>query len=81
MLLSRENLEDRTGTGKPQTRLVILDQDSRMGIARTTHTKLENVKILLERDQEGQAFRFEVISVSGTIKKLKSKMAKTKPSA
>ncbi len=70
---------DASAALRPQSSLMILDQARHICIVKTTHTQLEGVKIQLTRDQNVDRMpKFQVLSVSGSIKKLKEKLASIK---
>ncbi len=79
-----EMLELDTGSGKDgggpsKTSLLIFEPSLGLGIIRTTHTMLEGVKLLLASIQrQGQRPEIEVITVSGTIRGLKTRVAASK---
>ncbi len=64
------------GAANHVTRLIILDPNKGMGIIKTNHTLVSRVKARLGESMDGSNVpRFRVVAVSGTIKKLKLKLA------
>lgn len=79
-LSSFSNKEDSREI-KQFTRLVILDFQSQMGIVRTTHTLVSKLRsALVEAGERFNLPNFQVVAVSGTIKKLKQRLFSVNPS-
>jgi len=74
--LERFNNPFESGAGSQTTRLIMLDTKIGMGIIKTTHTLLSRLKAHLTEGTDGSnMLNFKVVAVSGTIKKLKLKLA------
>ncbi len=74
--LSSFNDKADGGALKQLTRVIILDSRVCMGIIKTRHTLISRLKAqLTEENQRYKLPKFQVIAVSGTIKKLKLKLS------
>ncbi len=80
--LEEANLPGEGGVMNQAPRLMIIDTDIGMGIIKTTHRIVSRLKSHLEEGTEASNMpKFKVVAVSGTIKKLKSRLSKQKTSA
>ncbi len=78
--LSSFNDEAEGGGAKQLTRLMILDSQACMGIIKTRHTLVLRLKTqLTEACEKYNLHKFQVIAVSGTVKKLKLQLFAAKP--
>ncbi len=78
--LSSFNDEAEGGGAKQLTRLMILDSQACMGIIKTKHTIVSRLKTeLTEGSERYNLHKFQIIAVSGTIKKLKQQLFVANP--